>query len=41
MLRVVKPFCGQGYNMPAPGTLIDPPEDVAAYLLGIGVVEQY
>jgi hypothetical protein len=41
MLKVTKPFCGQGYNMPAPGTLITPPDDVAAYLVSIGVAERY
>jgi len=41
MLRVTRPFCGHGYNMPAPGTLIDPPKDVAAYLCSIDVAEPY
>ena len=27
--------------MPAPGTLIDPPDDVAEYLLSIDVAERY
>jgi hypothetical protein len=41
MLKVKIPFVGNGYNMPDAGALIDPPEDVAEYLVEIGVAEPY
>ena len=41
MIKVKIPFVGNGYNMPDTGTLIDPPEDVARYLVSIGVAEPY
>jgi len=41
ILVVDKPFVGQGFNMPAPGTLIDAKDDVAEYLIGIGVAHAY
>jgi len=37
MLKVKIPFVGNGYNMPDVGELIDPPADVAKYLVQIGV----
>ena len=41
MLQVLIPFTGHGYNMPNPGTLIDPPDAVAAHLVEIGVAAYY
>ena len=41
MLRVLIPFVGQGYNMPSPGAIIDPPAQVRAHLIEIGVAEVY
>lgn len=41
MLIVTTPFVGYGYNMPAPGALIDPPAAVADELLAMGVVARY
>ena len=41
MLVVVKPWVGLGFNMPAPGTLIDPSEPVRSQLLGMGVCQRY
>ena len=41
MLVVVKSFVGLGYNMPAPGTWIDPAEPVRSQLLGMGVAQEY
>ena len=41
MLIVKTPFVGLGYNMPAPGTLLDVTEDKARELLGMGVAQRY
>lgn len=41
MLKVTKPFCGHGFNMPAPGTLIEPEPAIADHLVKIGVAEVY
>ena len=41
MLKVLKPFVGFGYNMPAPGTLIDPPEPQRSEILGMGLADAY
>ena len=41
MLIVKIPFVGHGYNMPAPRSLIDPPEPLRSHLLSIGVCERY
>ena len=40
-LIVTSPFVGHGYNMPAPGTLIDPSPEVAEILIGLGVAHEY
>lgn len=41
MLRVTRPFVGYGYNMPAPGTLIDPPEPQRTEILALRVAVEY
>lgn len=41
VLIVKRPFVGHGFNMPAPGSLIDPPAEVAEHLIGIDVAERY
>ena len=41
MIVVTTPFVGLGYNMPAPGTLLDVSEDKARQLLGMGVASRY
>ena len=41
MLIVKTPFVGLGYNMPAPGTLLDVTEEKARELLGMGVAQRY
>lgn len=41
MLKVIQPFIGNGYDYPAPGTLIDPPEPQRTRLLAAGVVVEY
>ena len=41
ILRVTKPFVGLGFNMPAPGTVIDVDDDVAEQLLGMRVAARY
>jgi len=40
MLIVTQSFHGHGYDFPAIGSLIDPPEETAAYLLSIDVVAE-
>lgn len=40
-LLVKVPFVGHGFNMPAPGTLIDVSEELAGHLLGLDVVDRY
>ena len=40
-LIVTVPFVGHGFNMPAPGTLIDPSPDIAEILIGLGVAHEY
>ena len=40
-LIVTSHFVGHGYNMPAPGTLIDPSPDIAEILIGLGVAHEY
>jgi len=41
MLIVTQPFCGHGYDMPRPGTLIDPPAEVVRKLLDAGCVAEF
>lgn len=42
MLLIVKtPFVGHGFNMPAPGTRIEVPDDLARHLMSIGVADRY
>lgn len=42
MLKVVKPFCGRGFNFPEIGSVIQPEsEDDRQHLLEIGAVEPY
>ena len=41
MLIVTSRFAGHGYDMPAPGTLIDPPPDVCRDLLAAGCVAEW
>jgi hypothetical protein len=41
ILTVKRPFVGQGFNMPAPGTLIEVSNEVGAYLVGIDVADPY
>lgn len=42
MLVVVTiPFVGLGFNMPAPGTLLDVTDEVGREMLGLGVVRRY
>ena len=38
---VTVPFVGLGFNMPAPGTLIDADDELARKLLGMKVVQRY
>jgi len=41
LIIVTTPFVGHGYNMPAPGTLLDPPDDLAHHLIEINVARVY
>ena len=41
LVIVTTPFVGHGYNMPAPGTLLDPPDDLAHHLIEINVARVY
>jgi hypothetical protein len=42
MLRVIKPFCGCGFNFPNVGTLINPSTEAEAqHLIDIGAAERY
>ena len=41
MLIVTQKFVGHGYNMPRPGSLIDPPPDACKALLAAGCVAEW
>jgi len=41
LLKVKRPFVGHGFNMPAPGTIIQTDDATGEYLLGIDVAETY
>jgi hypothetical protein len=41
IVSVAVPFCGHGFNMPAPGTLLDVHDDLANHLVSIGVCSRY